>query len=351
MPGIDQILSFIIQQGADELRLGTDEEPLTFSKGVRRHFTMSKTPDAVLRQLLGEILSPERQAQLANRHRLCFDYPSQNAGTFQVTLEARSTGGMDVTFAQATSGSYASTNTSTRSSPTNLKPHEVDQGAAKSDVTSAGTTAALRTIVEEAYRLRASDIHLVDGEVPYLRIDGRLAPFNRGTAVKVAEFLNLDAEVLQKISNGLSVDFALDLERQLRLRVTVYKNQSGTAAAIRLLPSEAPSLADLQLPTTISDLAELPNGLVLFCGATGSGKSSTLAALSRHALEHRSALLVTLEIESSSACHPRHTRSFGSDKLAATWRTFLPVCAMHCAVTPTSSLSANCATQKPSACH
>jgi twitching motility protein PilT len=74
MSGIDQILSIIVQQGANELRLGTDQEPQVFAAGARRRFTMSSTPDGVLRQLLGDILTAERESELSGKGRIEFDY-------------------------------------------------------------------------------------------------------------------------------------------------------------------------------------------------------------------------------------------------------------------------------------
>ena len=113
--------------------------------------------------------------------------------------------------------------------------------------------------------------------------------------VRVPELFQLDPDANKQLSAGVAVEMALSLSPRERLRVTLYRKQSGLAAAIRVLAAEAPDLGELNLPLSLSGLAELPNGLVLFCGATGSGKSTTLAALSRHALEHRSILLITLE--------------------------------------------------------
>ncbi len=75
----------------------------------------------------------------------------------------------------------------------------------------------------------------------------------------------------------------------------MFRTARGLAAAVRLLPASAPSLASLNLPVPLHDLVQLPHGLVLICGATGSGKSSTLAALAQEAMQRRSIALVTLE--------------------------------------------------------
>jgi twitching motility protein PilT len=87
----------------------------------------------------------------------------------------------------------------------------------------------------------------------------------------------------------------MDIEDVGRVRVHVYSTNEGLAAAIRILSREAPRLQDLHLPVNLGWLLNLPHGLVIVCGPTGSGKSSTLAALMREALHQRSLHVITLE--------------------------------------------------------
>jgi len=94
---------------------------------------------------------------------------------------------------------------------------------------------------------------------------------------------------------GSSADAGVDAPGIGRARLHVFRTSEGLAAAVRLLPASAPSLASLQLPMPLEDLIALPHGLVLVCGATGSGKSTTLAALAQEALRRRSIVLSTLE--------------------------------------------------------
>jgi twitching motility protein PilT len=94
---------------------------------------------------------------------------------------------------------------------------------------------------------------------------------------------------------GGSIDAAADITNLGRVRIHIYSTSVGLAAAVRILPNAAPSLGSLGLPLALDDLALLPNGLVLLCGATGSGKSTTLAAIAQEALRRRSIMLVTLE--------------------------------------------------------
>jgi twitching motility protein PilT len=305
MPGIDQVLSIIVQQGANELRLGTDQEPQVFAMGARRRFTMSSTPDAALRQLLGDILSVERESELSGKGRVQFDYDAGGIGQFQVFLSARSDSGFSITFIQSSkrAGKAAATidqtaaaavepsTPSTQTTPQATKPLEYRT----LEQPQVNCSAGLLELVERATMSRASDIHLADGQVPCLRVDGRLKALSDLPTILVSECFGLNSDLNSRVMGGTALEIGLEISSRERLRVTVYRMQVGLAAAIRLLPPLTPQLSELNMPLPLQGLAELAHGLVLLCGSTGSGKSTTLAALSRHALEHRSVLLVTLE--------------------------------------------------------
>jgi twitching motility protein PilT len=153
----------------------------------------------------------------------------------------------------------------------------------------------LRSIVEQAIRQKATDIHIADHEPVYVRVDGQLKPINNDRSLSVLDLIQIGQGLRKQIGAGIAVEAALSTSSRERLRITLYQSWPGLSAAIRVLPAQAPALTELQLPLNLAPLAELPNGLVLVCGATGSGKSTTLAALSRHALEQRSIMLITLE--------------------------------------------------------
>jgi twitching motility protein PilT len=301
MAGVDQILSFVVKQGANELRLGTDDEPQVFAMGARRHFTMSPTPTAVLRQLLGDILSQDREAELAQQHRIAFDYDAIGIGRFQVLISTHPNGKLTVSFVQsagrvATSSPRAPSLATSAGTPSPKPAVAVTPPEHPSvDGCRIDCSALLRGIVEQAALLGASDVHLADQETPYFRVDGRLQAQHNSSNVDVGDWFGLDEKTRESVMCGKSLELGIALSAKERVRVSVYRMQSGLAAAIRLLPPSAPELGELNLPLPLEGLAELAHGLVLFCGATGSGKSTTLAALSRYALEHRSILLTTLE--------------------------------------------------------
>ena len=317
MAGVDQILRVIVQQGADELRLATDQAPLVFGRGSPRRFTLSPTPETVLRQLLSPLLTPERLAELERTGRVTFEYRAETAGTFDVAF-GRSAAGLEAQFvthgASALPAEPGATGNARRDPPRiaveaaqpTPSAAEPSLAAASADAPAVTMTPRLLELVEQAVSLRASDIHLSEGEPPYLRVDGQLRRLD-GLAVGVGSFLLVAAQPAADLASGRALDLALELEDRQRLRVSVYMAHSGLVAAIRLLPRTAPALESLDLPLSLGDLAELPHGLVLMAGATGSGKSTTLAALCRRALERRSVVLVTLEepIEFALAASPR----------------------------------------------
>ena len=147
-----------------------------------------------------------------------------------------------------------------------------------------------RLLIEMAQR-GASDLLLTAGSPPVFRVGGRLVR---------ADAQHLDADDLQGLLGGFvtgrlrerierdgSADFSLRLARQTgeddrrawRFRVNVHRQRGTYASAIRALPSEVPTLAQIHLPATLAELVKPTRGLVLVCGPTGSGKSTTLAAL------------------------------------------------------------------------
>ena len=98
MARIDSILGIVLQQGCDELRVATDTEPKMFARGVAKRLHMGVTSDETLRDLLGEILAPERETELAARGRSEVRYRSESGATFDVTLVRRSDAGLEVRF-------------------------------------------------------------------------------------------------------------------------------------------------------------------------------------------------------------------------------------------------------------
>ncbi len=144
----------------------------------------------------------------------------------------------------------------------------------------------LEGLLREMVRRRASDLLLVPGTPPVLRVDGRLMVLDVPPVDPDGVRMMLGPHLGQRASRMLaetgSVDLPLklsaagDAERGWRLRVNVHRQRGKLAAAIRALARKVPSLDQLNLPPGLGRLVQVPNGLILVCGPTGCGKSTTL---------------------------------------------------------------------------
>jgi twitching motility protein PilT len=157
----------------------------------------------------------------------------------------------------------------------------------------------LGELLSRARRRYATDLLIVTGSPPTLRVDGRLEPAgDKALSAGGAEML-CAAAVPGDRRRGLarrgSIDFSFDLPQLGRFRCNVHRERGRWAAAVRLFPLEPPELERLELPAQLARFAELNHGLVLATGPTGSGKTTTLAALVRRILERRRVHLVSIE--------------------------------------------------------
>ena len=149
-----------------------------------------------------------------------------------------------------------------------------------------------------ARQMQASDIHISEGLPLAFRIHGRLepAPVQPSAAETRALILGLlDDAGREKLAQGIDSDFALATPDGLRQRVNVFCQQGKAAATLRLLNDSIPTLAQLGLPPVLETLAEEPRGLILVTGPTGSGKSTTLAAMIDHINATRPDHILTIE--------------------------------------------------------
>ncbi|MCD8343275.1 MAG: type IV pilus twitching motility protein PilT [Oscillospiraceae bacterium] len=157
----------------------------------------------------------------------------------------------------------------------------------------------LGELITYALWQRASDIHLTVGLPPVLRIDGELtdqesAPLTDedvGAATKALA----NEEQREELREVGECDFAVTFQDTVRMRCNIYHQQGHIALALRLLPMRIPTAEELDLPQVIIEQAEKPRGLVLITGPTGSGKSSTLAALLDHINSTERRHILTLE--------------------------------------------------------
>ena len=158
----------------------------------------------------------------------------------------------------------------------------------------------IELLLEEVINKRASDLHLQVGLPPMLRIDGSLKAVAGTTnlneeAVEALIFAILDDDQKQILLKDKEFDFSFAFGDLGRFRVNAFHERGNLAAAFRLIPNEIQTVESLGLPKVVSDFAEYPRGLVLITGPTGSGKSTTLAAVIDKINAEKSHHIITIE--------------------------------------------------------
>lgn len=163
-------------------------------------------------------------------------------------------------------------------------------------------TAALRieNLLEHVVKNKASDLHLQVGLAPMIRIDGKLSPIADTPVLTEAQveslvFAILDNDQKEVLLKDKEFDFSFAFGDLGRFRVNAYHERGNLAAALRLIPSDILSTEQLGLPEVVNTFADYPRGLVLVTGPTGSGKSTTLAALVDKINSERAEHIITIE--------------------------------------------------------
>jgi twitching motility protein PilT len=151
----------------------------------------------------------------------------------------------------------------------------------------------------DAIGMGASDLHVTAGLPPMVRITGKVQPLDyppltpNATRELIYDILSNDQR--QRLENDWELDLSYSLPRTARFRVNVYYQRSALGAAFRAIPHEIKGLDELGLPKAVHDMTEKPRGLVLVTGPTGSGKSTTLAAMIDKINETRNEHIMSVE--------------------------------------------------------
>lgn len=158
----------------------------------------------------------------------------------------------------------------------------------------------IEVLLEEVIKKRASDLHLQVNLPPMLRVDGSLVPVSGYDALSEPDvesliFAILDQEQQQILMKDKEFDFSFAFGTLGRFRVNAFHERGNLAAALRLIPNEIKSVTELGMPPVVMSFADYPRGLVLVTGPTGSGKSTTLAALVDKINSERADHIITIE--------------------------------------------------------
>ncbi len=158
----------------------------------------------------------------------------------------------------------------------------------------------IEILLEEVVKRRASDLHLQVGLPPMLRVDGSLTAIQGYDALDEAKvealvYAILDQDQQQILHKDKEFDFSFAFGNLGRFRVNAFHERGNMAAALRLIPNEIKSVVELGMPQVVMGFADYPRGLVLVTGPTGSGKSTTLAALVDKINSEKAAHIITIE--------------------------------------------------------
>ncbi len=158
----------------------------------------------------------------------------------------------------------------------------------------------IEPLLDEVIKKKASDLHLQVGLPPILRIDGKLGPVSEANllteeSIETLIFSILDDDQKKILLKDKEFDFSFAYGDLGRFRVNAFHERGNIAAALRLIPNQLLTVEQLGLPQIVNKFADFPRGLVLVTGPTGSGKSTTLAALVDKINTERSDHIVTIE--------------------------------------------------------
>jgi twitching motility protein PilT len=301
---LDRFIQVLHEQRADALRLTGGQPAALVRDGTSRPVTKESLNDSQIVALLREIAPPDAAPRLGTGEAVRFDY---RAPAGFVVVEGQAGGGAaDVT----------------------LRPAGVDGSAApgraaEPDLREARQ--ALDVLLRELFESGSSDLHLRTGEPPVYRRSGALE--RRGSEALAAERLEtmltsiMGPKELTEFREASDTDWAYEIEGVARFRCNAARDRRGPMAVFRTIPSRIPSADDLGLSREIQNLAFLTKGLVLVTGPTGSGKSTTLAAIVDLVNRMRHDHIITIE-DPIEFVHPSknclvtqrqvglHTRSF-----------------------------------------
>ena len=157
----------------------------------------------------------------------------------------------------------------------------------------------INSFLELVIKQNGSDLHLVSGNPPRMRLQGDIYPI-KYRELDPNETLELLVQIMpthkrKEFENGMSIDFTYEVSSLSRFRVNVFRHVKGVGAVFRIIPNEIKTLDDLNLPPVIKTICRQHKGLVLVTGPTGSGKTTTLAAMIDFINSERKAHIITIE--------------------------------------------------------
>ena len=158
---------------------------------------------------------------------------------------------------------------------------------------------SLHQLLKTMLEMGGSDLHVTNNSAPQVRVDGKLRPLDMpplsSVETKQIAYSVLTDNQKHRFEENLELDFSFGIKNMARFRANVFQQRGSVAAVYRTIPYEILGLKELGLPAVVSQICDKPRGLVLVTGPTGSGKSTTLAAMLDKVNSERSEHIVTIE--------------------------------------------------------
>ncbi|MCC7492494.1 MAG: type IV pilus twitching motility protein PilT [Fimbriimonadaceae bacterium] len=181
-----------------------------------------------------------------------------------------------------------------------MSAFDIDLGGRRTNVGEIDYPVSLDDLLREMASKGGSDLHMKHGQPPIYRVHGKLTrqtqyPLVTGDIIRAMGFKIMRPETRIRYDENLEVDCSYHLHGVARYRVNLFTQRQQTGLVMRQIPEKIPTCDEIGLPPVLKDVAMFPRGLVLVTGPTGSGKSTTLAAMIRHVNETRRRHIVTIE--------------------------------------------------------
>lgn len=158
----------------------------------------------------------------------------------------------------------------------------------------------IRDLLLDAFAHKASDLHITVNSPPYYRVNGELVPYSQVPVTEedteqMAKILLRDESKWREFLDKKEIDFSYQLDNVARFRLNVFFQRDAISIVARVIASDIPTLDQLQMPPIIKKMVSKPQGLILVTGPTGSGKSTTLAAMIDYVNRTQAKHIITLE--------------------------------------------------------
>ncbi len=294
MAKLDRFLSHLATKGASSLRMEPGGYPtLEFPGGHRVNLSLQELMGSVLDGLAKEVVPHDQETLYLRGDHVAFPYACEE-GSFYLAVLKTSIGTRIVATLAPPPQVPATTPAEAPEQPVaagpEAKPHVVT-----------GPASVFEVLVAHLVSSGSSDLYLSSDEVPMMRLHGKVKPIEGFPAPRAQDLLDLvkaiaPAKAWDDFQREGSGEFIhVDAGRHCRLRMAIFDDGRGPASSVRVIPDRLPSPSDLGFTDPIKRLSDLTKGLVLFCGAPGSGRTTTVMALLELAARQRQAHILSIE--------------------------------------------------------